>query len=145
MNDVMTNTAPAGPTATTPGMKGAEKLGPLASRYVDVDSLPWKPTPCAGFEMKILVEDPQTGLMTALFRWQPGSELGLHEHVETEQTFVLEGSLVDEEGEVTAGNYVWRPKGSRHIARSPNGALVLSMFLRPNIFLSGTAEGQQLR
>jgi quercetin dioxygenase-like cupin family protein len=145
MNDVMTNTAPAGPTATTPGMKGAEKLGPLASRYVDVDSLPWKPTPCAGIEMKILVEDPQTGLMTALFRWQPGSELGLHEHVETEQTFVLEGSLVDEEGEVTAGNYVWRPKGSRHIARSPNGALVLSMFLRPNIFLDGQAEGQQLR
>ena len=95
--------------------------------------------------MKILVEDPRTGLMTALFRWQPGSELGLHEHVETEQTFVLEGSLVDEEGEVTAGNYVWRPKGSRHIARSPNGALVLSMFLRPNIFLAGSAEGQQLR
>jgi len=145
MNDVMTNASPAAPTATTPFMKGADKLGPLASRYVEVESLPWKPTPCAGIDMKILVEDPHTGLMTALFRWQPGSELGLHEHVETEQTFVLEGSLVDEEGEVTAGNYVWRPKGSRHIARSPNGALVLSMFLRPNIFLSGPADGQQLR
>src|SRR5947199_5350188 len=145
MNDVMTKAATAPPTATTPFMNGAGKLGPLASRYVDVESLPWKPTPCAGIDMKILVEDPKTGLMTALFRWQPGSELGLHEHVETEQTYVLEGSLVDEEGEVTAGNYVWRPKGSRHIARSPNGALVLSMFLRPNIFLSGTAEGQQLR
>ena len=132
-------------TAATPFMEGEAKLGPLASRYVDVESLPWKPTPCAGIDMKILVEDPKTGLMTALFRWQPGSELGLHEHVETEQTFVLEGSLVDEEGEVTAGNYVWRPKGSRHIARSPNGALVLSMFLRPNIFLAGSAEGQQLR
>ena len=145
MNDVMTNASSAAPTATTPFMKGADKLGPLASRYVDVESLPWKPTPCAGIEMKILVEDSQTGLMTALFRWQPGSELGLHEHVETEQTFVLAGSLVDEEGEVTAGNYVWRPKGSRHIARSPGGALVLSMFLRPNIFLSGPVEGQQLR
>ena len=145
MNDVMTNASSAAPTATTPFMKGADKLGPLASRYVDVESLPWKPTPCAGIDMKILVEDPQTGLMTALFRWQPGSELGLHEHVETEQTFVLEGSLVDEEGEVTAGNYVWRPKGSRHVARSPNGALVLSMFLQPNIFLSGSVEGQQLR
>ena len=132
-------------TAATPFMEGEAKLAPLASRYVDVASLPWKPTPCAGIDMKILVEDPKTGLMTALFRWQPGSELGLHEHVETEQTYVLEGSLVDEEGEVTAGNYVWRPKGSRHIARSPNGALVLSMFLRPNIFLAGSAEGQQLR
>jgi anti-sigma factor ChrR (cupin superfamily) len=126
-------------------MKGAEKLGPLDSRYVDVASLPWKPTPCPGIEMKVLVEDTQSGLMTALFRWQPGAELALHEHVEVEQTFVLEGSLVDEEGEVTAGNYVWRPKGNRHTARSPNGALVLSMFLKPNIFLTGDNEGRQLR
>jgi anti-sigma factor ChrR (cupin superfamily) len=132
-------------TATTPGMKGAEGLTALASRYVDVDSLPWKPTPCPGIDMKILVEDTASGLLTALFRWQPGSELSLHEHVEIEQTFVLEGSLVDEEGEVTAGNYVWRPKGNRHTARSPDGALVLSMFLKPNIFLDGKNEGVQLR
>jgi quercetin dioxygenase-like cupin family protein len=145
MNDVTTSVRPAQPTATTPGMKGADNLTPLASRYVDVDLLPWKPTPCAGIDMKILVEDPVTGLLTALFRWQPGAELGLHEHVEIEQTFVIEGSLADEEGEVTAGNYVWRPKGNRHTARSPNGALVLSMFLRPNIFLGDGNEGVQLR
>jgi quercetin dioxygenase-like cupin family protein len=144
MNDVMT-TPPAPPTATTPGMKGVENLGPLASRYVDVAGLPWKPTPCKGIDMKVLVEDPASGLLTALFRWQPGAQLSLHEHVEIEQTFVLDGSLVDEEGEVTAGNYVWRPKGNRHTARSPNGALVLSIFLKPNIFLSGDIEGQQLR
>jgi anti-sigma factor ChrR (cupin superfamily) len=122
-----------------------DKLGPLASRYVEVEDLPWKPTPCAGIDMKVLLEDPETGLMTALFRWQPGSELALHEHVEIEQTFVLEGSLVDEEGEVRAGNYVGRPKGNRHLARSPNGALVLSFFLKPNKFLDGDASGQQLR
>ncbi len=124
-------------TATTPFLKDAERLGPLASRYVEVESLPWKPTPCAGIDMKILLEDPESGLLTALFRWQAGAELALHEHVEIEQTFVLEGSLVDEEGEVRAGDYVWRPKGNRHIARSPKGALVLSMFLKPNIFLAG--------
>ena len=132
-------------TATTPFLANEDMLGPLASRYVKVDELPWKPTPCAGIEMKILLEDKETGLMTALFRWQPGSELTLHEHVEVEQTFVLEGSLVDDEGEVTSGNYVWRPKGNRHIAKSPNGALVLSVFLKPNVFLGGAAEGQQLR
>src|SRR5215472_14692008 len=132
-------------TATTPFLQKAEKLGPLASRYVEVERLPWKPTPCPGIDMKILLEDPGTGLMTALFRWQPGSELALHEHVEIEQTFVLEGSLVDDEGEVRAGNYVWRPKGNRHIARSPNGALVLSIFLKPNIFLAGGVAGQDLR
>jgi len=132
-------------TATTPFLNKAETLGPLASRYVEVESLPWKPTPCPGIDMKVLLEDPETGLLTALFRWQPGSELALHEHVEIEQTFVLEGSLVDGEGEVCAGNYVWRPKGNRHIARSPGGALVLSMFLKPNIFLAGDAAGRDLR
>jgi anti-sigma factor ChrR (cupin superfamily) len=132
-------------TATTPFLGNEDMLGPLASRYVTVDSLPWKPTPCAGIEMKVLLEDKETGLLTALFRWQPGAELALHEHVEVEQTFVLEGSLEDDEGEVTAGNYVWRPKGNRHIAKSPNGALVLSIFLKPNIFLTGENEGTQLR
>jgi anti-sigma factor ChrR (cupin superfamily) len=132
-------------TAATPFLKSAETLGPLASRYVEVDDLPWKPTPCPGIDMKILLEDPESGLMTALFRWQRGAELTLHEHVEIEQTFVLEGSLVDEEGEVRAGNYVWRPKGNRHTARSPEGALVLSMFLKPNKFLAGDAAGRDLR
>jgi anti-sigma factor ChrR (cupin superfamily) len=145
MKDVMSSAKPGSPTATTPGMKGQDRLTALASRYVDVDALPWKPTPCPGIEMKVLVEDSASGLMTALFRWQPGAELTLHEHVEIEQTFVLEGSLADEEGEVTAGNYVWRPKGNRHTARSPNGALVLSMFLKPNIFLSEDKQGVQLR
>ena len=79
--------------------------------------------------MKILMEEPETGLMTALFRWQPGAELALHEHVEIEQTFVLEGSLVDDEGEVRAGDYVWRPKGNRHsgaLAQWRPGAVVFS-------------------
>jgi anti-sigma factor ChrR (cupin superfamily) len=132
-------------TATTPFLNNEDMLGPLASRYVDVGSLPWKPTPCPGIDMKVLLEDKETGLLTALFRWQPGSELALHEHVEVEQTFVLEGSIEDDEGEVTAGNYVWRPKGNRHIAKSPRGALVLSVFLKPNIFLTGENEGTQLR
>jgi len=132
-------------TAQTPFLKLAEQLGPLASRYVEVKGLPWKPTPCPGIDMKILLEDTETGLLTALFRWQPGAKLALHEHVEVEQTFVLEGSLVDDEGEVSAGNYVWRPKGNRHTARSPNGALVLSMFLKPNKFLTGDAAGRELK
>jgi anti-sigma factor ChrR (cupin superfamily) len=130
-------------TAYTPFLPGQEDLDPGISRYVTVDELPWKPTPSPGIEMKILLKDDTTGLMTALFRWQPGARLALHEHVEVEQTFVLSGSLKDDEGEVTAGNYVWRPKGHRHDAVAPNGALVLSVFLRPNIFLEEFA-GQSL-
>lgn len=130
--------------ASTPHLKDEELLSRLASRYVEVDSLPWKPTPTIGIDMKILLQDRESGLMTALFRWQPGTELPLHEHVEIEQTFVLEGSIVDEEGEVRKGDYVWRPAGNRHIARSPNGALVLSFFLKPNRFLTGNLAGVEL-
>ena len=56
MNDVMTTAKLGSPSATTPGMKGQDKLTALSSRYVDVDELSWKPTPCAGIEMKVLVE-----------------------------------------------------------------------------------------
>ncbi|MNW11245.1 hypothetical protein D3C71_2086480 [compost metagenome] len=57
---------------------------------------------------------------------------------------MLEGSIVDDEGEVVAGDFVWRPRGNRHLARSPSGALVLSFFLRPNKFLEGEHAGQNL-
>lgn len=126
-------------TAHTPKAANHQTLAPLASRYVDVAAIPWEPTPYPGVEWKVLLKDEETGLLTALFKWAPGSELPLHEHVEIEQTFVLEGSIEDEEGEATAGNFVWRPAGSRHVAKSRNGALLLGTFLRPNKFFNREA------
>ena len=41
---------------------------------------------------------------------------------------VLEGSLEDDEGKCTAGNFVWRPAGSRHTAKAPNGAMFIAFF-----------------
>lgn len=122
-------------SATTPDLPNAEALAPLASRYVDVAALPWQPTPWAGIEKKVLLEDADSGLTTLLMRWAPGAELPYHEHVRIEQTYVLEGHLVDEEGEAGSGQFVWRPAGSRHVARSPKGALLLAFFLEPNRFL----------
>ena len=131
--------------AITPLLREQDRLGALASRFVDVDSIPWKPTQCDGVEMKVLMEDEERGLLTALFRWRPGATLPDHEHTDLEQTYVLEGSIVDEEGEVTAGNYVWRPAGSRHTATAPRGCLSLAIFLKPNVFRSGEIEGSALR
>jgi anti-sigma factor ChrR (cupin superfamily) len=126
------------PHASTPHASTHAELAPLASRYVDVESLPWVPTKYPGIEIKVLMEDQASGLLTALFRWAPGSTLPFHEHVEIEQTFVLEGSLEDDEGKAAAGDFVWRPAGSRHAARSAEGALILAFFLRPNRFLDPT-------
>lgn len=132
-------------TAVTPMLADQDSLAPLDSRYVDVAALPWKPTPCDGVDMKILFQDEDRGLLTALFRWAPGASLPLHEHVDIEQSYVLEGSIVDDEGEVTAGNFVWRPIGNRHTATAPNGALILATFLKPNIFLADELAGHQLK
>jgi anti-sigma factor ChrR (cupin superfamily) len=123
-------------TTRTPGLEEAHQaLAALSSRYVDIDRLPWRPTPFPGIEIKVLMEDPESGLQTTLTRMAPGAVLPMHEHTELEQSWVLAGRLVDQEGEATAGSYVWRPKGSRHTARAPEGCLVLGFFLRPNRFL----------
>ncbi len=119
----------------TPGLQEQHaKLAPLSSRYINVESLPWQPTRFPGIEIKVLMEDPDTGLQTVLTRMAPGTVLTDHMHVQIEQSWIIEGSLVDHEGEATAGNFVWRPAGSRHVAHAPNGAVVLGFFLKPNTF-----------
>ena len=52
----------------------------------------------SGCEVKTLLFDRDSGLVTALMRFAPGAVLPDHEHVKIEQTFVLEGKLVDREG-----------------------------------------------
>ena len=119
----------------TPGLQEQHaKLAPLSSRYIDVPGLPWQPTRFPGVQIKVLMEDPDTGLQTVLTKMEPGSVLTDHRHNKIEQSWILEGSLVDHEGEATVGNFVWRPAGSRHVASAPNGALILGFFLEPNTF-----------
>ncbi len=120
--------------AVTPDAKNHQGLGRLSSRFVEVDAMPWRRTRFPGVEIKTLIEDQETGLLTTLVRMAPGASLPDHEHVRIEQTYVIEGSLVDDEGAALAGNYVWRPAGSRHSVRAPEGALLIAFFLGPNRF-----------
>ena len=59
-------------------------------------------------------------------------------HAALEQTWIIDGSLVDLDGAASAGQFVWRPGGNVHQAYSPNGAVLLGMFMKPNIFANGT-------
>jgi anti-sigma factor ChrR (cupin superfamily) len=107
----------------------------LASVFVDVENKPWEKTKYEGIEQKTLMLDPKTGMLTALMRMAPGTKLPDHEHVKVEQTYVLEGSLMCPEGECKAGQFVWRPAGSRHHAwAGPKGGTFLAMFQVPNKF-----------
>jgi anti-sigma factor ChrR (cupin superfamily) len=124
------------PHAHTPAFDDSG-LNSLNTRYLNVDELPWMDTPYKGIKIKILLKDESSGLMTALFQWEAGARLPLHEHVNIEQSYVIEGSLSDSEGECKSGHFAWRPAGSQHDAWSKEGCLVLAFLLKPNKFLEG--------
>jgi anti-sigma factor ChrR (cupin superfamily) len=74
-----------------------------------------------------------------LLKMQPGACLPDHEHALVEQTYVLEGRLVDSEGpekglSVGPGDFVYRPAGSRHAASAPEGCTMVAIFQVPNKF-----------
>src|SRR6185437_12208194 len=103
------------------------------SHVVRPAEMEWKKTRFPGCEIKVLLSDPKTGLQTALLRFEPGAVLPDHEHVDIEQTYVLEGRLVDKDGpvkglECKSGEFIWREVGSRHVAWCPDGGLVLAIF-----------------
>ena len=126
----------------TPKAQNHHALPALASRFVAVAALPWEKTRFPGIETKTLLIDRESGVATLLMKMAPGAKLPDHEHVLVEQTYVLEGSLVCGEGECKAGEFVWRPAGSRHEAwAGPEGGLMLAMFQIPNRFYE--ADGRQ--
>src|SRR5690348_2582682 len=129
-------------SAVTPKATHHAQLPPLASRFVEVDGLPWEKSSHPGVETKTLVLERATGVLTMLIKMAPGAKLPDHEHVLIEQTFVLQGSLVCGEGVCKAGDFVWRPAGSRHEAwAGPDGGLMLGIFQIPNRFYS---EGKEV-
>ena len=121
-------------TAITPNASNHANLPGLASRFVKVDKLPWETTTVDGVTTKTLVFEKSTGLLTVLMKMEPGAALPDHAHMQIEQTFVLEGTLVCGEGECKKGDFVWRPAGSRHKAWCPDGGIMLAIFQVPNKF-----------
>jgi anti-sigma factor ChrR (cupin superfamily) len=119
----------------------ASTLGALASRFIETETLPWIET-SPGSRMKVIYHDPKTDMLTILAKLEPGAGIPPHEHEDLEQTFVLEGSLVDDEGACTAGNFVIRAKGSRHSPVAPNGCTMLVFFLKPTAPLKKALLGR---
>jgi len=110
--------------------EAAAPLAALASRFIATDEVPRIET-SPGNKMKVIYHDPATGMLTILSKLAPGAGIPAHVHEDLEQTYVLEGSLRDDEGECTAGNFVIRAKGSRHAPTAPNGCTMLVFFLKP--------------
>jgi anti-sigma factor ChrR (cupin superfamily) len=94
------------------------------SLYVDADRIAWQERR-AGVHWKVLWEEGDRKAL--LVRYDPGAVIPRHRHVGDEQLFVIEGSVSDDTGTCTAGNYARRPPGCVHTVKSPGGALVLAV------------------
>ena len=81
---------------------------------------------------KGLLLDQQTGLVTALMRLAPGAVLPDHEHVKIEQTYMLEGKLVDT-GALARSALAFR----RARDLQPSGQVEFSAFPQRQVFVVG--------
>jgi anti-sigma factor ChrR (cupin superfamily) len=115
-------------------MADAASLATLASRFIETDTVPWIEN-APGHKSKVIYYDPRTEMLTIISKLEPGAGIREHTHEDLEQTYVLEGSLIDDEGECTAGNFVIRAKGSRHAPTAPKGCTMLVFFLKPTAAL----------
>jgi anti-sigma factor ChrR (cupin superfamily) len=78
-----------------------------------------------GVHWKVLWEEGDR--KAVLMRYDPGATIPRHRHTGDEQIFVLEGSVSDDTGTCSRGDYARRPPGCVHRVWSRAGALVLAI------------------
>ena len=111
------------------------------TKIVNVNDMPWQDATTPGIKFKVLYRDATTGAQTLLLKFEPGAKTPLHQHTGLEQTFVLQGSMSDHDGTISAGNFVWRQAGSVHQAQSgEDGSLHIAFFSSPNRMLDGSED-----
>ena len=98
----------------------------------ETEGIPWKAVEgYPGVYEKVLNEDPETGSVTRLLRYDPGTEYNeVLRHDFYEEIYVLSGTLIDVGKNLTlrAGYYGYRHPGMEHGPyRSPDGMMTLEM------------------
>jgi anti-sigma factor ChrR (cupin superfamily) len=101
--------------------------GDLDARVVvDAKALPWTDSPSRTVRRRRLhrVGAPESGQVTSIVRYEPGSTFPAHDHPDGEEILVLEGVFSDEHGDWPAGTYLLNPEGFRHAPFSREGCLL---------------------
>src|SRR4051794_8226286 len=98
------------------------------STRLDLPSRAWEPTGDAGFYVKHIFQDPETGESTMLMKMDPGAYASTHSHKQLEEIFVVEGDFYDDFDEYLPGQYCQRAIGAPHSAGSRNGGIVLLIY-----------------
>ncbi|MFK8068682.1 MAG: cupin domain-containing protein [Gammaproteobacteria bacterium] len=105
---------------------------------INTSEMDWLPSPAKGVLRKPLErEAKETGQVTSVVKYQPGSEFSSHMHPNGEEIFVLNGVFEDEHGSHPAGSYLRNPPGSSHAPKSSVGC---ELFVKLNMFQEGDSE-----
>lgn len=101
--------------------------GDLSRRVaINSDELDWVASPGGEVLRKRLhhVGAAESGQVTSIVRYEPGSAFPSHAHPEGEEILVLDGVFSDEHGDWPAGSYLLNPEGFRHQPFSGPGCLL---------------------
>ena len=96
-----------------------------ARATVHAARIPWKPSPMAGVDRRMLDRiGDEVARATLIVRYAPGSKFSAHTHTGGEEFFVLEGVFQDEHGDFPAGTYVRNPPTTSHTPGSEDGCVI---------------------
>ena len=95
----------------------------------------WLDSPAVGVKrIPLERESAESGHVTSIVKYEPGSEFTSHLHPGGEEIYVLEGVFSDENGDYPAGSYLRNPAGSSHAPFSKEGC---TLFVKLNQFKEG--------
>jgi len=99
---------------------------------METADMSWQESPAVGVLRKPLERSaPESGHVTSIVRYEPGSSFSEHEHPMGEEIFVLDGVFSDETGDFGKGSYLRNPPGSAHAPFSKDGC---DIFVKLNQF-----------
>lgn len=94
---------------------------------LDTNAMEWQSSPGHGVLRKRLElrGAAESGRVTSLVQYLPGSRFPAHRHPEGEEILVVAGTFEDEHGVYPTGTYVLNPDGSGHAPAAPQGCTLL--------------------
>jgi anti-sigma factor ChrR (cupin superfamily) len=110
--------------------KHLRTLAQLWGHGASYDHFDWQPFR-AGVDIYPLYGNRVQGSAAALLRYAPGARVPEHRHSDWEHILILSGTQVDDQGEYVAGSLVINRPGSTHAVLSPQGCVVLVIWMGP--------------
>ena len=95
----------------------SEKPGGSTVSSIDTNRVPWSHIPIPEIDhelpVKMLIDDPDTGMSVAKVKYVAGFTNPWHTHNCAHGMYVLDGILETHKGSFGPGEFVWFPEGER--------------------------------